>query len=159
MCLFGSDVSDGGLVGGGKGKGGEGGREVQACHRCLRRRVCRCLCRLRREDRSAYVLFLDLCASSPRQLYIQLLLLPSLRPLPILSSPLPFLPPSPTSKQRTFILNHNPIQTITHILPDITVPILIHTQCTRRMLQEQMQQAAFHTAYLGLEGGCDVVGN
>jgi hypothetical protein len=41
------------------------------------------------------------------------------------------------------ILRRNPIKRITHIRPDILIPILIQTQRARRMLHEQVQQAYF----------------
>lgn len=38
------------------------------------------------------------------------------------------------------IFRRNPIQSITQILPNILVPILIHTQRTARMLHKQIEQ-------------------
>ena len=37
------------------------------------------------------------------------------------------------------ILWRNPIQRITHIGPNIAIPVLVHRQCTARMLQEQVE--------------------
>lgn len=41
------------------------------------------------------------------------------------------------------ILRRNPIQGIAHILPNILIPILVKTECARRMLNKQIQQADF----------------
>ena len=68
----------------------------------------------------------------------------------------PHILPSSHSK-RTFILNNNPIKRITHIPPNIIIPILIQTQRATRMLQEQVQEAAFHVFDLR-ERGHDVLG-
>jgi len=55
------------------------------------------------------------------------------------------------------ILRCNPIQRITHIGPDILIPILVQTQCATRMLDKQIQQSYFVVFDLGKRGD-DVVG-
>lgn len=47
------------------------------------------------------------------------------------------------------IIRHNPFHSITHVLPNVAIPILIHTQRARGMLHEQMQDADFVVLDLG----------
>lgn len=56
------------------------------------------------------------------------------------------------------IIRRNPIQRITHISPDIIVPILIQRQRTTRVLHEEVQHADLVVADLG-ELGEDGVGD
>ena len=58
-----------------------------------------------------------------------------------------------------FILHNNLIQTIAHILPDITVPIFIQAHGATRMLQEKVQQPHFYIFQRCGELRCDVGGN
>lgn len=44
----------------------------------------------------------------------------------------------------TFILLHDPIQRIAHVRPDVLVPVLVHAQCAARVLEEEVEQAAFY---------------
>ena len=57
------------------------------------------------------------------------------------------------------ILHHNLIQTITHILPDIAIPILIQTHRATRVLQEQVQETHFDVFERGRELRGDVRGD
>ncbi|QSZ37765.1 hypothetical protein DSL72_008864 [Monilinia vaccinii-corymbosi] len=56
------------------------------------------------------------------------------------------------------VLRRNPIQRITHIGPNILIPVLIQTQGTTRMLDEQIQKSNFIVFDFG-DGGDDVVGD
>lgn len=58
-----------------------------------------------------------------------------------------------------FILHDNLIQTITHILPDIAIPILIQTHRATRVLQEQVQETHFDVFERGRELRGDVRGD
>lgn len=46
------------------------------------------------------------------------------------------------------ILRHNPIQRITHISPDILVPILVQTERATRVLHEEIEEPDFILSYL-----------
>ena len=80
------------------------------------------------------------------------------------TAPLPPSKMSPLSRapslRRTCIFFHYPVQRIAHVRPHIVVPILIHRQCTARVLQEEVQQSTFYAGYRGKRGNnvvCDEV--